>query len=254
MSRRESYMADITYGTNNEYGFDYLRDNMAYAAEELAQRDLCFAIVDEADSILIDEARTPLIISGIPEEPTDMYYRLDRVVRRLRAESDYTVDEKAHSAMFSEDGQHKVEEGLGMPRGTVFGSEEAVEDVEQASRALAENAQELVQHASAALKAHTLFKRDVDYVIRDGEIIIVDEFTGRMMFGRRYSDGLHQAIEAKENVEIKQESQTVATITFQNYFRLYEKLSGMTGTAKTEEEELRKIYALDVMVIPRIGR
>ncbi len=249
VTRKEAYQADITYGTNNEFGFDYLRDNMAYSAEELVQRDLYYAIVDEADSILIDEARTPLIISGIPEEPTDLYYRLDRIVRRLRPETDYTVDEKAHAASFTEEGQKKVEEGLGMPRGSVFGVDDAV-DEEISTIVLADNAQQLIQHANAALKAHTLFKKDVDYVVRDGEIIIVDEFTGRLMFGRRYSDGLHQAIEAKENVEIKTETQTVATITFQNYFRLYEKLAGMTGTAKTEEEELRKIYALDVVVIP----
>lgn len=230
ISRREAYGCDITYGTNHEFAFDYLRDNMALSLDQLVQRELHYAIVDEVDSILIDEARTPHIISGQIEEDISIYYRVDRVVRRLQPEHDYTVDEKHHSVVPTEAGIEKIEQLLGI-------------------RNLTEDP-DMMHYVTAALKAHALFKRDVHYVVRDGEIVIVDEFTGRMMFGRRYSDGLHQAIEAKEDVPIKQESQTIAVITFQNYFRMYQKLAGMTGTAKTEEEEFRKIYGLDVVVIP----
>jgi preprotein translocase subunit SecA len=204
---------DITYGTNNEFGFDYLRDNMAFSIEDVVQRELNYAIVDEVDSILIDEARTPLIISGYANESTDLYYRVDRVVRHLQPGRDYTLEEKQKIVTLTEEGIQRVEQGLGVKN-------------------LAEDP-DLMHHVNAALKAHTIFKRDVDYVVRDGEIIIVDEFTGRLMFGRRYSDGLHQAIEAKEGVPIRQENQTLATITFQNYFRLYKKLAGMTGTASS---------------------
>jgi preprotein translocase subunit SecA len=203
---------------------------MAFSIEDVVQRELNYAIVDEVDSILIDEARTPLIISGYAGESTDLYYRVDRVVRHLQPGRDYTLEEKQKIVTLTEEGIQRVEQGLGVKN-------------------LAEDP-DLMHHVNAALKAHTIFKRDVDYVVRDGEIIIVDEFTGRLMFGRRYSDGLHQAIEAKEGVPIRQENQTLATITFQNYFRLYKKLAGMTGTAKTEEDEFRKIYGLDVVVVP----
>ncbi len=230
--RALAYQADITYGTNSEFGFDYLWDNMAFSKEELVQRELNFAIVDEVDSILIDEARTPLIISGQAHESTDMYYKMDRVIARLRKETDFTVDEKAKTAMLTEEGIRKVEESFGC--GNLADPENL----------------ELMQHASSALKARAVFKRDVDYVVKDGQVHIVDEFTGRLMFGRRWSDGLHQAVEAKEGVRIQEENQTLATITYQNYFRLYNKLAGMTGTALTEEDEFRKIYALDVVEIP----
>ncbi|KKM09795.1 preprotein translocase subunit SecA [Clostridiales bacterium PH28_bin88] len=230
--RRESYNADITYGTNNEFGFDYLRDNMAWEAGQRVQRELHYGIVDEVDSILIDEARTPLIISGQADKPTQMYYTVAKIIPRLRAEEDYTVDEKAHTAALTEAGVAKVERMLGV------------------DHLYDDNHTELAHHVNQALKAHTLMKRDRDYVVKDGQVIIVDEFTGRLMFGRRYSEGLHQAIEAKEGVKIERESQTLATITFQNYFRMYHKLAGMTGTAATEEEEFRKIYGLDVVVIP----
>jgi preprotein translocase subunit SecA len=228
--RAQCYRCDIVYGTNAEFGFDYLRDNMSRDLGDLVQRDLHFAIVDEMDSILIDEARTPLIISGMPEQSTDLYYRVDRVVGRLQHERDYTVDEKAKNAMLTEDGMHRVEEGLGVAN-------------------LADDVQ-LMHHVNAALRARYAYNKDRDYVVKDDQVIIVDEFTGRMMFGRRYSDGLHQAIEAKEGVKIEEETQTVATITIQNYFRLYHKLAGMTGTAKTEEGEIRKIYSMDVVVVP----
>lgn len=231
-ARREAYAADITYGTNNEFGFDYLRDNMALHPEEMVQRELNYAIIDEVDSILIDEARTPLIISGMAEKPTEMYYTVARIIPRLRPGIDYTVDEKAKVATLTEAGVARVEEMLGI--------ENLYDDANI----------ELSHHVNQALKAHTLMKRDRDYVVKDGQVIIVDEFTGRLMFGRRYSEGLHQAIEAKEGVKIERESQTLATITFQNYFRMYRKLAGMTGTAATEEEEFRKIYNLDVVVIP----
>ncbi|MFZ5648370.1 MAG: preprotein translocase subunit SecA, partial [Bacillota bacterium] len=230
--RRQSYLSDVTYGTNNEFGFDYLRDNMALHPNQLVQRELHYAIVDEVDSILIDEARTPLIISGQADKATDLYYTFARVVPRLSRETDYTVDEKAHTVVVTEEGSHKVEKMLGI--GNLYDDDNI----------------ELNHHLIQALKAHALMKRDRDYVVKDGQVIIVDEFTGRLMFGRRYSDGLHQAIEAKEGVKIERESQTLATITFQNYFRMYGKLAGMTGTAATEEEEFRKIYNLDVVVVP----
>jgi preprotein translocase subunit SecA len=230
--RRRSYLADITYGTNNEFGFDYLRDNMAHHPDQLVQRELNYAIVDEVDSILVDEARTPLIISGQAEKSTDLYYTFARIVPRLKPGEDYNVDEKAHTATITEAGVAKVEKFLGV--------ENLYDDKNI----------ELTHHLNQALKAHGLMKRDRDYVVKDGEVIIVDEFTGRLMFGRRYSDGLHQAIEAKEGVKIERESQTLATITFQNYFRMYNKLAGMTGTAETEEQEFKKIYGLDVVVIP----
>ncbi|MCX8052332.1 MAG: SEC-C metal-binding domain-containing protein [Armatimonadetes bacterium] len=231
-SRKEAYACDITYGTNHEFGFDYLRDNMAFRKEDLVQRELNYAIVDEVDSILIDEARTPLIISGYGYRSSDMYYKMDRVVRRLQPERDYTVDEKAKTAMLTDEGIAKVEELTGC------GDLSAPDNLE------------IMQYVNAALKAHTVFKKDIDYVVRDGQVIIVDEFTGRLMFGRRWSDGLHQAVEAKEGVKVEEENQTLATITYQNFFRLYRKLAGMTGTAKTEEDEFRKIYGLDVVEIP----
>ncbi|NWF97778.1 MAG: preprotein translocase subunit SecA [Nitrospirae bacterium] len=231
-TRQEAYAADITYGTNNEFGFDYLRDNMKYDISEYCQRELNYAIVDEVDSILIDEARTPLIISGPSEESTDKYYRIDKIIPKLKKDIDYTIDEKARTAILTEEGNIKVERLLGA--GNLYDPANI----------------ELVHHVLQALKAHTLFKRDVDYVIKDNEVIIVDEFTGRLMPGRRWSDGLHQAIEAKEGVKIESENQTLASITFQNYFRMYNKLAGMTGTADTEAEEFAKIYNLDVVVIP----
>lgn len=230
--RREAYAADITYGTNNEFGFDYLRDNMVMSIEEKVQRDLSYAIVDEVDSILIDEARTPLIISGPTERPTELYYTFARIASNLKEDRDYTVDEKLKAVAPTEAGVAKVERMLGV--GNLY--DDAHTD--------------FAHYLSAALRAKAIMKRDRDYVVKDGEVIIVDEFTGRMMFGRRYSDGLHQAIEAKEGVKIEDETQTLATITFQNYFRMYHKLSGMTGTAVTEEEEFRKIYGLDVIVVP----
>ena len=231
-SRQEAYLADITYGTNNEFGFDYLRDNMKYELSEYCQRALNYAIVDEVDSILIDEARTPLIISGPSEESTDKYYRIDKIIPRLQKDLDYTIDEKAHAAILTEEGNIKVERLLGA--GNLYDPANI----------------ELVHHVLQALKAHSLFRKDVDYVIKEGEVLIVDEFTGRLMPGRRWSDGLHQAVEAKEGVKIASENQTLATITFQNYFRMYNKLAGMTGTADTEAEEFAKIYNLEVMVIP----
>lgn len=230
--RKKAYNADITYGTNNEFGFDYLRDNMVLHKEHMVQRPLNYAIVDEVDSILIDEARTPLIISGQLEESTDIYYKFARIVPRLVLNEDYTIDEKAHSVIPTEKGIKKCEQFLGVDN---LYDEENIE---------------LLHHLQQALKAHALMKRDRDYVVKDGQVIIVDEFTGRLMFGRRYSDGLHQAIEAKEGVKVENESKTLATITFQNYFRMYKKLAGMTGTAATEEEEFRSIYGLDVVVIP----
>lgn len=235
--RREAYNADITYGTNNEFGFDYLRDNMVIYKEHLVQRSHYYAIVDEVDSILIDEARTPLIISGAAEKATELYEKFAAFVPRLEKDVDYEVDEKAHNVDITERGFEKVarfvEQNLGLKN---------LEESEQRT--------EIENYVRQALKAHVLMKRDRDYVVKDGEVIIVDEFTGRLMFGRRYSDGLHQAIEAKEKVKVARESRTLASITFQNYFRMYEKLSGMTGTAATEEEEFRKIYGMDVVVIP----
>ena len=230
--RREAYNADITYGTNNEFGFDYLRDNMVIYKEERVQRGLNFVIVDEVDSILIDEARTPLIISGAGEKSTEFYKVADYFVKTLIAEEDYTIDEKANAVMLTDKGIEKAEKAF------------KVENY-----ADAENMQ-LQHYVTQALKANYFMKLDKDYMVKDGEVIIVDEFTGRLMEGRRYSDGLHQAIEAKEGVKIARESKTLATITFQNYFRMYNKLSGMTGTALTEENEFREIYGLDVIVIP----
>lgn len=230
--RKKAYNADVTYGTNNELGFDYLRDNMAHHPNQLVQRELNYAIVDEVDSILVDEARTPLIISGEAEKSTDLYYAFAKIVPRLIKDEDYNVDEKAHTVTVTESGVAKVEKILNV--------ENLYDD-----RHI-----ELTHHLNQALKAHGLMKRDRDYVVKDGQVIIVDEFTGRLMFGRRYSNGLHQAIEAKEGVRIERESQTLATITFQNYFRMYGKLAGMTGTAETEEQEFKKIYNLDVIVIP----
>src|ERR1051326_1254439 len=232
IERREAYRADITYGTNNEFGFDYLRDNMKFSLDEYVQRELHYAIVDEVDNILIDEARTPLIISGPAEESTEKYFVVDRIIPRLKNETDYTIDEKHRSATLTEEGIAKCERLLGVSN---------LYDPSQI---------DVLHHVSQALKAHALFKRDVDYVVKDGEVIIVDEFTGRLMPGRRWSDGLHQAVEAKEGVPVERENQTLATVTFQNYFRMYKKLAGMTGTAETEATEFGKIYSLDVIVIP----
>jgi preprotein translocase subunit SecA len=231
-ARREAYNCDITYVTNNEVGFDYLRDNMAWQLEDMVQRELHYAIVDEVDSILIDEARTPLIISGQGQEATDLYGKFAKIVPRLIKDEDFTVDEKAHAAPITEKGVAKVEKMLGI---------ENLYD----QRNL-----ELTHQLNAALKAWNLFHKDQQYIVKEGEVVIVDEFTGRLMYGRRYSDGIHQAIEAKEGLSVRSEDQTLATITFQNYFRLYDKLAGMTGTAKTEEREFRDIYGLDVVVIP----
>ena len=232
LSRKEAYACDITYGTNNEFGFDYLRDNMVYTLEQTVQRGLHYAIVDEIDSILIDEARTPLIISAPAEESTDKYFKFSELVNRLVENEDYNIDEKLRAATLTEAGMSKMEKWLGVDNIYVMGGIKEVHHIEQ------------------ALKAMALFKRDKDYVVKDDEIIIVDEFTGRMMPGRRYSEGLHQAIEAKEGVKVQKESQTMATITFQNLFRMYDKLSGMTGTALTEAEEFHKIYNLETVVIP----
>ena len=230
--RQASYAADITYGTNNEFGFDYLRDNMVSDGHDRVQRKLNFAIVDEVDSILIDEARTPLIISGPAEESTEKYYQIDRVIPRLKPAEDYEVDEKANTVTLKEEGISHCEKLLGVEN-------------------IYENTQiDVIHHINQALRAHVLFKRDVDYMVKDGQVIIVDEFTGRLMPGRRFSDGLHQALEAKEKVKIERENQTLATITFQNYFRMYSKLAGMTGTAATEAAEFDKIYKLEVLVVP----
>jgi len=247
-TRQEAYQADITYGTNNEFGFDYLRDNMKFSFADMVQRELYYAIVDEVDSILIDEARTPLIISGQAEESPELYYTIDRIIPKLkraatiageklheveaRVEGDYIVDEKHKAVTLTEQGIAKTEKLLG------------VKNLYDPSNI------HLIHHVHQALKAHTLFQRDVDYVVKDGEVIIVDEFTGRLMPGRRWSDGLHQAVEAKERVKIERENQTLATITFQNYFRMYKKLAGMTGTAETEAAEFAQIYNLDVVVVP----
>jgi len=230
--RKEAYGADITYGTNNEFGFDYLRDNMKFDMNSLAQRDLNFAVVDEVDSILIDEARTPLIISGPAEKSTDLYYKINEIIPRLKRDMDFTIDEKARTVVMTEEGVAKAENIL------------KIDNLYDPKHI------EVLHHINQGLKAHTLFKLDVDYIVKNGEVIIVDEFTGRLMPGRRYSEGLHQALEAKENVKIENENQTLATITFQNYFRMYNKLSGMTGTADTEASEFKKIYDLDVIIIP----
>lgn len=230
--RRDAYHCDITYGTNNEFGFDYLRDNMKFTLDDYVQREFNYAIVDEVDSILIDEARTPLIISGPSEESTDKYYKINQIIPRLKKESDYSIDEKSRTVVLTEEGVAHVEKMLN------------VQNLYEPRNI------EILHHVNQALRAHTLFKNDVDYLVKDGEVVIVDEFTGRVMPGRRYSDGLHQALEAKENVKIERENQTLASITFQNYFRMYKKLAGMTGTADTEAEEFKKIYNLDVLVIP----
>jgi preprotein translocase subunit SecA len=230
--RQQAYNADITYGTNNEFGFDYLRDNMKFRHEDLVQRDLYYAIVDEVDSILIDEARTPLIISGPAEKSTELYYKINRVIPQLREETHFTKEEKTRTVALNEEGVARVERLLGI---------ENLYD----PRNMTVN-----HHVQQALRAHVLFKRDVDYIVKEGQVIIVDEFTGRLMPGRRYSEGLHQALEAKESVKVENENQTLASITFQNYFRMYEKLAGMTGTAETEAPEFAKIYKLDVVVIP----
>ncbi|KJU84773.1 preprotein translocase subunit SecA [Candidatus Magnetobacterium bavaricum] len=232
-SRQEAYRADITYGTNNEYGFDYLRDNMKYEIADYCQRELNYAIVDEVDSILIDEARTPLIISGPSEDSTDKYYKINRLIPKMTVNVDFTIDEKAKNIILTEEGGLHAERLLGVSN--LFDPVNI----------------ELVHHVLQGLKAHNLYRKDSDYVVTDSdEVIIVDEFTGRLMPGRRWSDGLHQAIEAKEGVKIENENQTLATITFQNYFRMYNKLAGMTGTADTEAEEFQKIYNLEVLVIP----
>jgi preprotein translocase subunit SecA len=236
--RRQAYEADITYGTNNEFGFDYLRDNMVWDLSQCVQRPLIYAIVDEVDNILIDEARTPLIISGAAEEATQKYYTFAQLVSRLGKDEDYTIDERTHTASLTDTGMTKMEKTL------------KHEGLLKAPELYDPSNYFLTQYLDSALKAHALFRRDKDYVVKDGQVIIVDEFTGRLMFGRRYSEGLHQAIEAKEKVKIQRESVTLATITFQNYFRMYEKLAGMTGTAVTEAEEFYKIYKLDVAVIP----
>ncbi len=230
--RNAAYGSDIAYGTNNEFGFDYLRDNMKFDIDTVVQKELNFAIVDEVDSILVDEARTPLIISGPAEKSTELYHLVNGIIPRLVSERDFTVDEKARSAMMTEEGIAKAEQLL------------KVDNLYDPKYI------EILHHVNQALKAYTLFKRDVDYIVKNGEVIIVDEFTGRLMPGRRYSEGLHQALEAKENVKIENENQTLATVTFQNYFRMYNKLAGMTGTADTEAAEFKKIYDLDVMVIP----
>ena len=230
--RKKAYLADVTYGTNNEFGFDYLRDNMKYRLEDMVQRELHYAIVDEVDSILIDEARTPLIISGPAEKSTQLYYRINRIIPALKPEIHYVVDEESRTVSLTEEGISKAEDLLGIDN---------LYDPRNIS---------ILHHVNQALKAHVLFKKDVDYIVKGGKVIIVDEFTGRLMPGRRYSEGLHQALEAKEGVKIESENQTLATITFQNYFRMYEKLAGMTGTADTEAEEFAKIYNLEVVVIP----
>lgn len=231
-SRKEAYLADITYGTNNEFGFDYLRDNMRYSLDELCQRQLNYAIVDEVDSILIDEARTPLIISGPSEESTEIYYAVNRIVKYLKVDEDFKLDEKLKTVVLTEQGSKKAEKLLN------------IENLYDPSNI------QIVHHINQAIRAHYFFKKDVDYVVKDGKVIIVDEFTGRLLPGRRWSDGLHQAIEAKEGLKIEAENQTLATITFQNYFRMYRKLAGMTGTADTEAAEFAEIYNLEVVVIP----
>ncbi|MGB5063118.1 MAG: preprotein translocase subunit SecA, partial [Candidatus Competibacter sp.] len=243
--KRIAYGADITYGTNNEYGFDYLRDNMAFGLEQKVQRELHYALVDEVDSILIDEARTPLIISGPAEESSELYRRVNEIVPRLTRQKEeegpghYWVDEKAKQVYLTEDGHQRVEDLL-LEAGLLHGGESLYDAANLG----------VFHHVNACLRAHALFHRDVEYIVRGGEVIIVDEFTGRTMPGRRWSDGLHQAIEAKEEVPIQAENQTLASITFQNYFRLYQKLAGMTGTADTEAFEFQQIYDLEVIVVP----
>ncbi|MCI5150450.1 MAG: preprotein translocase subunit SecA, partial [Candidatus Electrothrix sp. MAN1_4] len=231
-ARKEAYAADVTYGTNNEFGFDYLRDNMKFDTAEFCQRGFNFAIVDEVDSILIDEARTPLIISGPADMSTDLYMKVDGIMKHFKEEEHYTKDEKARQVLLTDEGVLLGEELLGVDN---------LYDPRNINQ---------LHHINQALKAHVLFQRDVDYIVKNGEVVIVDEFTGRTMEGRRYSDGLHQALEAKEGVNIEKENQTLASITFQNYFRMYDKLAGMTGTADTEAPEFKKIYDLDVVIIP----
>ncbi|MCO5215708.1 MAG: preprotein translocase subunit SecA [Thermomicrobiales bacterium] len=235
VERREAYATDITYATNNEMGFDYLRDNMVVEADKTVQRELNYAIVDEVDSILIDEARTPLIISGAAENATDRYYQFAQIVKQLRLDRDYEVDLKHKTATLTEEGIDKVERLAGIPDGESIFDERFLDQT---------------HFLEQALTAHAVYHRDKDYIVRDGEVVIIDEFTGRMMDGRRYSEGLHQAIEAKESVKVRRQNVTMATITFQNYFRMYKKLSGMTGTAETESEEFYRIYSLGVVVIP----
>ncbi|MDQ4045566.1 MAG: preprotein translocase subunit SecA, partial [Chloroflexota bacterium] len=235
ISRRDAYLADITHGTNNEFGFDYLRDNMAVERDRMVQRELNYAIVDEVDNILIDEARTPLIISGQAGAATDRYYQFAQIVRQLRKGRDYEVDLKHRNATLTDEGIDKAERLAGIPEGESIYDERYIE---------------LTHHLEQALAAQAIYQRDKDYIVRDGEVIIIDEFTGRMMVGRRYSEGLHQAIEAKEGVRVQRQNVTMATITFQNYFRMYRKLAGMTGTAETEQEEFFRIYNLPVVVIP----
>ena len=235
VTRKEAYAADITHGTNNEFGFDYLRDNMVVSIDNCVQRDLVFAVVDEVDNILIDEARTPLIISGQAERSTDRYFQFAQIVKQLRSGRHFEVDIKHKNSTLTDEGIDKVEELAGIPDGESIFDERYIE---------------LTHYLEQALKAETVFQRDKDYIVRDGEVIIIDEFTGRMMVGRRYSEGLHQAIEAKEGARVRRQNVTMATITFQNYFRMYDKLSGMTGTAKTEAEEFLRIYNLDVVTIP----
>ncbi|TIT45006.1 MAG: preprotein translocase subunit SecA, partial [Mesorhizobium sp.] len=235
--RRVAYASDVTYATNNELGFDYLRDNMKYERAQMVQRGHNYAIVDEVDSILVDEARTPLIISGPLEDRSEMYNTIDTFIIKLQPQ-DYEIDEKQKTSIFTEEGTEKLESML---RDADLLKGESLYDVENVA---------IVHHVNNALKAHRLFQRDKDYIVRNGEIVIIDEFTGRMMPGRRYSEGLHQALEAKEHVAIQPENQTLASVTFQNYFRLYKKLSGMTGTALTEAEEFSNIYGLEVTEIP----
>ncbi len=231
VSRKEAYAADITYGINSEFGFDYLRDNMVSDMSQLVQREYHYAIIDEVDSILIDEARTPHIISAPAEEATSKYYDYAKLVDKLTKETDYVIDEKLRTAHLTDHGILKVEKMLGL--GNIY-----------------ESSFETVHHIEAALKARALYHREKEYIVKDGQVVIVDEFTGRLLTGRRFSEGIHQAIEAKEGVTIQQESKTLATVSLQNYFRMYEKLAGMTGTAATEAEEFKKIYNLDVVVMP----
>ena len=236
VSRREAYQADIVYGTNNEFGFDYLRDNLAHDLEECVQRELFYAIIDEVDSVLIDEARTPLIISGPSEEPSDLYRRFARIVRSLQRDVHYEVDERTRTVVLTDEGIDKVESML-----PEIKPGESIYDPQHAH---------MLPYLDNALHAHVVYQRDKDYVVKDGQVVIVDEFTGRLLYGRRYAEGLHQAIEAKENLAIQRESLTYGTITVQNYFRMYQKLAGMTGTAATEKEEFYTIYGLDVVVLP----
>ncbi|MCL4542942.1 MAG: DEAD/DEAH box helicase, partial [Deltaproteobacteria bacterium] len=231
-ARKKAYNCDVTYGTNNEFGFDYLRDNMKFSLDDYVQRELNYAIIDEVDSVLIDEARTPLIISGEADEATELYYKAEKAVRSLQKDIDYTVDEKLKTAILTEEGIERVEHVLGIKNIYDPRHLDALHSINQ------------------ALRARACYFRDVDYLVQDNSVVIVDEFTGRLMNGRRYGEGLHQALEAKEHLKVEGENQTLATITFQNFFRMYNKLAGMTGTADTEAEEFKKIYNLDVVVVP----